>query len=261
MQNLTTIQSNQNSKIKLLKKLSLKKYRQTEKKFTVENLTIIYDALLSGYDFEYLFITKNFIEKNKEKFNCLQKNSKSMKFYLMDEKIKKHYSNLDEPSGITALYKITQSELDNKKSVIYLNGVSDPGNVGNILRTALAFDFINIVVDGGCADVYNFKTINAAKDSIFKLNILEDKDNKWIKTRNNIPVYAADAHNGIFLNNFEPKNPFCLILGNESHGVDKDILKFAEKNLKIKISNNIESLNVSTAAAIFMYELRQVTAH
>ncbi len=256
MENLEIIQSNQNSKIKLLKRLSLKKYRETEKKITVENLTIIYDALHSGFDFEYLFITKNFIEKNKEKFNYLQKNSKAIKFYLIDEKINKHYSNLENPSGITALYKITPSILDNKKSIIYLNGVSDPGNVGAILRTALAFNFTNVMLDNKCADIYNFKTINAAKDSIFKLNVIEDKNNEWIKTKNALPVYAADAHNGISLEKFKPKKQFCLVLGSESHGISEDILKISDENLKIEISNSIESLNAATAAAILMYKLR-----
>ncbi len=253
---LIQIQSNQNNKIKLIKKLSLKKYREEEKKFTVENLTIIYDALLSGYDFEFLFITKNFIEKNKEKFDYLKKKSKAINFYLIDKRINNHYSSLDNPTGITAVYKKISSALDTKKSVIYLNEVSDPGNVGTILRTALAFDFINIIFDDKCADIYNFKTINAAKDSIFKLNVIEDKNNEWIKTKNALPVYAADAHNGISLEKFKPKKPFCLVLGSESRGISDDILNLAEKSIKINISNNIESLNVAAAGAILMYKLQ-----
>lgn len=250
------INSNQNNKIKLLKKLSLKKYRQKEKKFVVENLAIVYDALHSGHHFEFLFTTENFIKKNKEKFEFLQKNSKAEKIYLIGEKTNKHYSNLDAPSGITAIYKIKPSELDNKKSVIYLNGVSDPGNVGAIMRTALAFNFINIAVDEKCADIYNIKTINAAKDAIFKLNIIEDKNNNWIKTKNIFPIYAAAAHNGISLDAIKIKKPFCLVLGSEAHGINKEISKLAQKNIKIDISDNIESLNVSIAGAILMYKLR-----
>ncbi|MFH1187401.1 MAG: RNA methyltransferase [bacterium] len=257
MKNPEKIISPQNGGIKLLKKLSLKKYRNETGKFAVENLAIIYDGLQSGYDFETLFITEDFIKKNKEKFEYLQKNSKSDKFYLIDEKLNKHYSELETPSGVTAIYKIKISSLTPNKSVIYLNGVSDPGNLGTIMRTCLAFDFANLIVDENCADIYNPKTINAAKDSIFKLNIFKDKDNNWLKKNKNIFfVYAASSRNGISLDKFKPSKLFCLVLGSESHGVSGEIIKLAKENIKIEISKNIESLNVASAAAILLYELR-----
>ncbi len=257
MENPEKITSPQNGGIKLLKKLSLKKYRNETGKFAVENLAIIYDGLQSGYDFESLFVTEDFIKKNKEKFEYLQNISKSDKFYLIDEKLNKHYSELETPSGITAIYKIKTSPLAPNKPVIYLNGVSDPGNLGTIMRTCLAFGFVNLIVDENCADIYNPKTINAAKDSIFKLNILKDKDNNWLKKNKNIfSVYATSSHNGTLLNKFKPSKLFCLVLGSESHGVSDEIIKLAKENIKIEISKNIESLNVATAAAILLYELR-----
>ncbi|MFH1565414.1 MAG: RNA methyltransferase [bacterium] len=257
MKNIEKITSPQNGGIKLLKKLSLKKYRNETGKFAVENLAIIYDGLQSGYDFESLFATEDFIKKHKEKFEYLKDNSESVKYYLIDEKLNKHYSELETPSGITAIYKIKTSPFAPKKSIVYLNSVNDPGNLGTIMRTCLAFGFANLIVDENCADIYNPKTINAAKDSIFKLNILKDKNNDWIKKNKNIfSIYVASSHNGTLLKKFKPSKLFCLVLGSESHGVSSDIIKITKENIKIEISESIESLNVASAAAILLYELR-----
>jgi TrmH family RNA methyltransferase len=251
------ISSRQNNKIKLLRKLSSKKYRRQTNKFTVENLAIIYDALKSGHDFRELFVTQDFIDRHKEKFEYLQKTSKSDECYLIDESLNNYYSQLDTPSGITALYDIKYSSLDEKKSVIYLNGVKDPGNIGTIMRSALAFDVPNVVLDSTCVDIYNFKAISAAKDSIFKLNITEDESGAWLKEiKADMPIYAANSNGGVSLSEVKAKKRFCLVLGSESHGVSEDIKKLADKNIRIEISKQIESLNVSSAAAILLYGLK-----
>ena len=118
------------------------------------------------------------------------------------------------------------------ESVIYLNGVSDPGNLGTIMRTALAFNFTNLVLDATCVDIYNAKTISAAKDSIFKLNILEDKSGAWLKD-NKLPLYVTSSHGSLDLDNFKADNKFCLVLGSESHGVSDEIVSLADKKIKI----------------------------
>jgi len=254
IENYSKIISLQNDRIKLLEKLTLKKYRREFKQFIVENLVIIVDALKAGYDFETLFITEEFASKHREQLEYIKNKTQAKNFYLIDAKLNKHYSNLDTPSGITAIYSIRERVPD-KTSVIYLNGISDPGNLGTIMRSALAFDFINLVVDETCVDIYNPKVISAAKDAIFKLNIVEDNGD-WLKN-NKLPLYITHSHLGLDLDQFKPAKIFCLVLGNESHGINPGIMKLAEKSLKIKCSSKIESLNVAAAAAIFLYEFRQ----
>jgi len=248
--------SSQNNLIKSLKKLALKKYRIASGQFAVENLTIIYDALVSGHHFDTLFVTREFILKHPNKIEYLQAHSKCKNYYLIDEKINKHYSQLDTPSGITAVYKIKNRELTDT-SVIYLDRVSDPGNLGTIMRSALAFGFLNIVLNKSCADIYNYKTINAVRDAIFKLNILVDKDDAWLDN-NTLPIYITSAHTGQALSKFKPDPVFCLVLGNESHGTSRKITDKAVIALKIEMSQQIESLNVASAAGILFYELRKM---
>lgn len=255
MQKMETISSQDNNQIKTLKKLALKKYRYELKKFSVENLTIIIDALKSGHDFQVLFVTAEFVTRHLDKFQFLQDNSRAS-YYIIDEALNRHFSQLDTPSGITAVYNFPINNLEPNQSVIYLNGISDPGNLGTIMRTALAFNFNNLVLDDTCVDIYNAKTIAAAKDSIFKLNILEDKNASWLK-QNNLPLYVTSASGNVDLENLKAENNFCLVLGNESHGVNEEIFKLASQKIKIDISDKIESLNVSIAAAILFYKLRK----
>ncbi len=257
MHNVKEISSQKNTQIKWLKKLSLKKFRRQNNKFTVENLSLIYDALKNGYDFQELFVTQDFIDRNKEKFDYLKKQSKLDSYYLIDDQLNKHYSQLDTPSGITAVYESKQSTLDESKPVLYLNSIKDPGNIGTIMRTALAFDIPNIVLDATCVDIYNFKSISAAKDSIFKLNIIEDQDGAWINdNKTNFPIYVANSNEGENLAKIKTAKKFCLVLGSESHGVSDDIIALADKNIRIEISQQIESLNVASAAAILLFALK-----
>lgn len=255
MKKIETITSLQNNHLKLLKKLALKKYRVEYQQFTVENLKIIIDALRSGHDFEVLFVTAEFMTRNLDKFQFLQENSQA-NYYVIDEMMSAHFSQLDTPSGITAIYKMPPSQRITDDSVIYLNSISDPGNLGTIMRTALAFNFKNIVLDDNCVDIYNAKTIAAAKNSFFMLNLLEDKKGDWIRA-NKLPVYVTSSHGEVDLETFKADDKFCLVLGNESHGISEEINNLASKKIKIDISDNIESLNVSVAAAILFYKLQK----
>ncbi len=253
MSDFQIITSPDNGQIKLLGKLSSKKYRQEFNRFMVENFVIIFDALVGGFDFESIFVTQEFIDRHPDEIRFLQRQSKAKNFYLIDKKMNKSYSELDTPSGITAVYELRAGKIS-ESSVVYLNGIGDPGNLGAIMRNCLAFGFENLVFDKTCTDVYNSKTINAAKDSVFKLNILEDEDGSWLKN-NALPVYATSSYCGKNLADFEPASDFCLVLGSESHGVDKSIFDLAKESIKIEISDKIESLNVASAAAILLYEL------
>ena len=250
-----TITSPQNSRIKELIKLKQPKYRRESGVFVVENLAIIYDALKDGFDFEALFVTSEFAVKNQEQLDFLTANSQAGEFYLIDSKTNKAYSDLSTPSGITALYKIKINSLS-KKSVVYLAGVNDPGNLGTIMRNALAFGLENLVLSKECADPFSAKTISAAKDAIFKLNIFEDRVGDWLE-KCALPIYATSSHEGRDLKKFQAAEKFCLVLGSESQGVPAEILQSADEKIKIVISKKIESLNVAAAAAILFYELQK----
>ena len=251
------ISSADNSKIENLKKLKLKKYREELGEFLVENLVIINDALKAGYRPISIFASEEFAKKNKVVLENITRESKLNDWFEISDKINKSFSNLENPSGLGAVYKnIEPKNLVFDKSLLYLNSIGDPGNLGTIFRSAVAFGVKNIILDETCVDQYNYKTINAAKDAIFKINIYHDKNLKLLKEiKEKMPIISTKIDGPKNINILNKHKKFCLVIGDESRGVDKNIEKLADEFLKINISGDIESLNVAMATAIILHNV------
>lgn len=248
------ISSVSNEKIKLLKKMSRKSVRDEIGQFVVENLIIIHDAMRAGVKPAALFVSADMLKASGKKLQYVLDNTDE--FFLINEKINKYFSVLSKPSGIAAIFNKQEKKIDFNNSIIYCNAVSDPGNLGTILRTAIAFDINNVVVDDGCADIYNPKTINAAKDAIFKINISRDENLKLFeKIKSKLLIFAADVKGKVDIKGIGKQSPFCLVLGNEANGVDEQIASQADKLISIKTSGKIESLNVAVSAGIIMHAM------
>lgn len=246
--------STENEKIKFLKKLGEKKFRDESGQFLVENLIIIFDAMRVGFMPAQLFVSEEFLNKSDEKLDLIVE--KFSEHFVINEKVNKYFSSLSTPSGIAAIFDKTQKEINLDEIVIYLNAINDPGNLGTILRTAVAYDLKNIVVDEKCADIYNAKTISAAKDAIFKLNITKDDNLKiFEEIKKAMPVFITSLKGETMDDKIFQKEKFCLVLGNEANGVDKNILELADQLIRIDMSKNIESLNVAVAAGILFKEI------
>ena len=246
------IKSKDNSKIKYLRKLNQKKYRDEYSEFLVENFVTIKDAFCSSFKAKQFFVTEEFYEKNKAEI----KKMSVEETYLIDQRINESFSDLKTASGVCVVYDKLDSKIDFKKTIIYLNAINDPGNLGTILRSALAFDLKNVVLDEKCVDLYNSKVINAAKDAIFKLNIEIDKNLgllRLIKKKMKVFSTRLEKSNGLEL--FKKEDIFCLVLGSESHGVDQKIQNLSDNFVKINMGKEIESLNVSGAAAIIFNQI------
>lgn len=248
------IASKDNDKIKQLRKLNLKKFRDDTGLFFVENFNIVLDAVATGILPETVYLTQEFYKKNKIALEAFLKNVEPADCFMASQKIFKTFSNLDEPVGLAAVYKKRAGRLDLSKNIIYLNGISDPGNLGTILRSALAFNLPNLVLDETCADVYGPKTINAAKDAIFKLNLKFDKNLAVLKQlKETKKIIATRLKKSDDIGEIKNYPSFCLVLGSEARGVAEEIQKLTDVFLRIPISRDIESLNVASAAAIIFY--------
>ncbi len=253
---IISIESKENKKIKDLNKLKLKKYRAERGEFVVENWKIIKDTAMSGIYPKEIFVTKNFLENNTTELEKFSDGKREL--FVLSEKINiNNLSSLDSPQGIWTIYPEQIKKIDFKKDIAYLNGINDPGNLGTILRSALAFGIENVVLDETCVDLYNPKTIQSAKDSIFKLNILFDKDRKIaeeIKTK--MELVSTDVEKGTDVSEiFEAGKNFCIILGSESQGVSEGLNAMADKFINIKTTSKIESLNVAVSAGIIFHEI------
>lgn len=255
--NIIEIESKESKKLKDLNKLKLKKYRERQSEFMVENWKIIQDAASDGIIFKELFVTKSFLEKNNLAIEKFFNENNIENLFVIADKLGDNVSSLKTPQGVWAVYKMPEKEIDFDQSSVYLNNINDPGNLGTILRSALAFGLENIILDEECVDVYNPKVIQAAKDAIFKLNIVFDKNKEAINAlkQKNIKIYATDVTRGTALKDtFKSSENVCIILGNESHGVKNDLLEMADNLINIKTTSKIESLNVAISGSIIFYE-------
>ena len=146
-----------------------------------------------------------------------------------------------------------QKELKGSK-FLYLDGVQDPGNVGTLIRTALAFNYDGVILSPDSASLYNDKVISSTKGAIFLIPIYDNISLKELKGKG-YALVSTSLNKAVDYRNYHFKESFVLILGNEGQGVKKEVLEISDYNVKIEM-DNIDSLNVGVAGGILMNEYR-----
>ena len=239
------ITSADNKKIKEIVKLKQKKYRNLENKFIIETENLIEEAYLENR-LEEVYILEN--ENISLKLDC--------PIYEVTSKVMDKIKSVNTSKILGIATKKENLEYIGKRYLM-LDKVSDPGNLGTIIRSASAFDIDTIILSEDCCDVYNEKTIRATEGAIFKVNIITEDLEEAINNlkKLNINIYRTDVNTGKDITEISKDN-FCVIMGNESNGVSEKIKNQVEKSVHIK-TNNVESLNVAVATSIILYELNK----
>ena len=235
------ITSKDNNKIKHANSLKESKYRKEYQEFLSEGKKTLEMALKAGCVKE-IFTTK---EINKIPEDIVQ--------YIVSEDLLKKISSTVNPEGVVFVNKIYQRKAKRMDKVVYLDKVSDPGNVGTIIRTALAFDYDAVILSNGCCDPYNEKVVAASKGAIFSLPIISGNLEEFKEGRK--VIVSALNEKAVDIRELKKPESFILVVGNEANGVSKDILEKADIVTKIEIKN-IDSLNVAIATGILMDHLR-----
>lgn len=140
--------------------------------------------------------------------------------------------------------------------LLYLDGVQDPGNVGTLIRTALAFSYDGVILSKDSASVYNDKVISSSKGALFRMPVYEEITLDQLKKKGYTLISTA-LHQAVDYRSVEPTSPIVLILGNEGNGVRKENLLLSDRIVKIPMSG-IDSLNVAIAGGILMNYFREV---
>ncbi len=176
--------------------------------------------------------------------------------FFVTKEILKKITGLQNPEGIAAEIQMpVEGSLEGKNHLIVLDGVSDPGNLGTLLRTALALGWDGAYITENSVDPFNDKALRAAKGATFHLPLIQGS---WenlhaLIEKHGYTVFIADK-NGTTLKNTKPQKPLMLVLGNETRGANVK----AKKNytsVSIPMHPSMESLNVASAGAILMYGL------
>ncbi len=264
--NIIRITSKDNKLIKFLYKLRTN-YKEIKKNniFIVEGEHLVKMANFSKV-LEYVLTLE---ELNYLSSNIIQ--------YLVNEEIMKKLSINKSISKVIGVVRIKDNNIDNiidnltnnsgsntnnKNTIIYLDNLQDPGNVGTIIRTSLAFN-LNTVISTNFPIFYNEKTIQASQGAIFNMNLikgditllnsLKDKGYKIVATTLNTHSIDLEEFKTIYKNELDN---IVLVMGNEGQGISKKIEEIADYFVKINISNTIDSLNVAIAHSIVLYTLK-----
>ncbi len=235
--------STDNKKIKELKKLNIKKYRDQSNSFLVEGEHLVLEAYKKGL-LEELFLEEN------------TKLDLDVKTSYLSRNVIKFISELDNPSNIIGLCKkVEEKEIGNK--VLVLDDIQDPGNFGTIIRSAVAFNIDTIVVSNNTVDLYNSKVIRASQGMLFNINIIRRDLNVFVPElkKEGYQIYATKVNGGKSLKTIEKMKKFAIIMGNEGAGVNDNLMNLADEYLYIDMNSNCESLNVAVATSIILYEL------
>lgn len=144
----------------------------------------------------------------------------------------------------------------NGRRLVYLDGVQDPGNVGTIIRTSLAFSYDGIVLSNDSASIYNTKVIQSSKGAIFSLPIYLNTSLEELKN-DGYQIIVSALHNSIPYEDLKIQDKFVIVLGNEGQGVKKENILLASNVVKIDM-DHIDSLNVAIAGGILLNHYKKM---
>ena len=238
-----TYTSIENEHIKEIKKLNQKKYRDLNNKFIVEGEHIVNEAIKANIVEEILLLEGNEITyKGKVSFVTI--------------KVLKYITELENPSKVIAVCKKINNVIKGNH-ILALDNIQDPGNLGTIIRSAVAFNIDTIILSKNTVDLYNSKVLRSTQGMIFNINIVVsdlEKEIKELKNKN-YKILTTKVDGGKLIKNIEKKEKFVIIIGNEGNGVSEQLQQLSDEYIYIKMNEKCESLNAAIATSIILYEL------
>ena len=243
-------------------KLKQKKYRNQTGLFYIEGVKLFKEVLNSDYikKLKYI-IAEESIADIVGAGIARPSIDEKITVVTVTKEVYKKLTDEEAFEGVMCVIEKPAEEiiLSYKKPVIILCSVRDPGNVGTIIRTADAICNVDIILSDDCADIYSSKTQRAAMGAIFRQNIKVSKNIEKVLANlkeNGYNIFAAHLDkNSIPVEKADFDSKTAVIFGNEGNGLSGNIVSLCDKKIIIPINQNSDSLNVSVAAAIIMWEI------
>ena len=239
------ITSLDNKKIKLYTSLSESKNRNINRLFLVMGEHLVKEALnvnnlvdvlvLENYDLDF---------------------DVNMEITYVTESVMKKLSKMPSIPKVVGVCKILDNNEIKGNRILLLDNIQDPGNLGTIIRSSVAFNIDTIVLSNDTVDLYNDKVIRSTQGLLFHINIIRKDLVEVINELKNkgYDILGTNVHNGVELNNIKT-NKYALLMGNEGQGLKEELQCLCDKNIYIPMNKNCESLNVAVATSIILYEL------
>lgn len=224
-----------------------KKERDKRNEFLLEGAKLIEEASKCGYDIERVYAL------SEEKLSFLPKE----KIELVTENVIAKLSDVKTPQGeIAVVKKCGKKRDDRNRRAIVLENLQDPKNVGALIRTAAATDFIEVITIN-CADPYSMKAIRSSMGGIFRVNIINTTIDELKDTLKGKKLFVADMNGENIFEKQLPHENIAISVGNEGNGVSDTIKALADEVISIPMCNGVESLNVAVSGSIVMYQFQK----
>ena len=237
--------SKNNPLVKETASLKEKKGRKELGLFLVEGVKMSRECQASGFEIDRIFLSEDYTGDGFDEQKTVRVSNDVLKV-LSDEKT---------PQGVVCRVKIPEKTLEKPTGkCLILDGVSDPANMGAIIRTANAAGYKEIYLTPDCTDPYSPKSVRASMSGVFFTKLYFGTREEIIQTLDGVTVYVADM-DGENVFSITPPEKFALAIGNEGNGISEQIFSCASKTLRIPMQETQESLNASVAAGICMYLL------
>ncbi|MFZ4084236.1 MAG: TrmH family RNA methyltransferase [Vampirovibrionia bacterium] len=284
----TKVTSDTNQFIKLARSLLEKKSRDKENLFIVEGFKLIDEALAADFTLKYLYIleeeSQNNIELNlsaQKAFKKTSTNNNVGEIFLISEGLMKKIASTETPQEALAIFSkksdslvnnpveahlaIADPSFDLQKVNLYCENLQDPGNLGGIIRTALASGCENIFLDN-CVDIYNPKLIRASAGTVFHVKFHKTNLEEFLKLKMNldsqekITLVATSPRAEHAYYDFKPENheKIILMMGNEGKGLSEKAFSACDTTLNIPINPKVESLNVLAASTVLLFHFQSL---
>lgn len=236
--------SKQNTLIKKITSLKDKKYRREYNLYVSEGIKTVNEAILFNMPIEYIVVTSS------KKQEIIQNSYNTIE---VTDEVFAFISQEVTPQGALVVIRIEENKIKPPtKNAVILDGIQDPGNLGTIIRSALAFGFLDIYLVN-CVDAYSIKTVRSSMSAIYKVNLYKGSLEEVLNVLQGYEIIVADMK-GDSLKAYVPKNKYAICVGNEGNGISKELLLKADKVLSIPMGEYSESLNVAVALSIIMYQ-------
>ncbi len=240
------ISSKNNQYIKDLSKLTNKKEIKEQGLFLVEGRNLVLEAIQLG-------MVENLLLSDAELFSVYDVE----KTLVTDEIINKLSTNKSNRGAIAVCrYEPISVNLNLVKRIVVLENINNPGNLGAIIRSALAFNFDAVITLGDSVFVYNDKVIKAAQGALFKMPVMQLKDFKDLKDFKPYKLMLSETAKELDEVEID-SDKFAVVFGNEANGITDELKQqWQGEDVIIKINPSVESLNLAIAAGITLNKFK-----
>lgn len=256
------ITSAENEQLKLVRGLKQRKHREARGKMLVEGVRFLEEALAAGVQLEFAVYSPRVLASQRGQGLLEAVRQKSPMILSVSNALMDKLAGTDSPQGILAVagipgFRLEDLEVRVASCLVVLDGLQDPGNLGTIVRTAVAAGAGGLILGKGTVDLYNPKVLRATMGAVFRLPVLAGVELPqtlvWLKEKG-VRLVAADPRGARYYFEEDYTLPTAFLIGNEGSGLSAEVLSLTQARVAIPMAPGVESLNAAVSAGLLMYE-------